>query len=414
MGSIGFQQWADGGCYGGLLCSLLAAACLAAYALRRRRGTPRQFARAVLICLAASCLMLVPIWWDLNRLDVLGPTLGTGEVLFWLAWIAVIGWGIPLGTLSAYVTIAAPQDAVARRSTPRTSGPWPEQALDDPARDIEPLDGGRAWAQLVPIEPRLSLPEHPLLLTRQATVIGREADNDIMLDDMRASRHHVQIRWDHGHVRLRDLGSMNGTFVNQQAVRGATILTSGDIIEIGAQRFRFEQLAAESDRRNTPAVVEETRKMAGTGRPAGQLTPRLLPALKLLALNGQATGQEWDVRGAVMILGRDQGCDICLPDDSVSRQHAQIVRQQDGYFLSDLQSRNGTCINDAPLSQPTPIRAGDLLQLGAIVLRCEAASSASQTTQALHPHTSSQRTEPPEMPTRRPPNEATGDTSHTP
>src|SRR5690348_13000014 len=99
MGGIGFQQWADGGSYGGLACSLLAAACLAAYALRRRRGTPRQFARAVLICLAASCLMLAPVWWDLNRLGILGPTLGQGEILFWLSWVALIGWCIPLGTL---------------------------------------------------------------------------------------------------------------------------------------------------------------------------------------------------------------------------------------------------------------------------------------------------------------------------
>src|SRR5262244_412615 len=76
MGGIGFQQWADGGCYGGLICSLLAAACLAAYALRRRRGTPRQFARAVLICLIATSLMLPPVWWDLNRIEVYGPALG--------------------------------------------------------------------------------------------------------------------------------------------------------------------------------------------------------------------------------------------------------------------------------------------------------------------------------------------------
>ncbi len=149
-------------------------------------------------------------------------------------------------------------------------------------------------------------------------------------------------------------------------------------------------------------LVEETRKVAGTGRPAGQPTPRLLPALKLLALNGKAVGAEWDVRGAVMILGRDQECDVCLPDNSVSRKHAQIIRQLDGYFLSDLQSRNGTSLNDIPLSSPAPIRAGDLLRLGEIVLRCEAASSSSQTTQAMQPHsgpphTGGIRTEPPEV-----------------
>src|SRR5262245_28711009 len=215
MGEIGFQQWADGGCYGGLVCSLLAAAGVAAYALRRRRGTSRQFAMAVLICLAASTLMLVPIWWDLNRLEVLGPTLDFGEVLFWLAWVAVIGWCTPMGTLATYITIAAPQDTGARRATGHNSGPTLERILGDPSRQFEPLGAGRAWAQLIPLEETPSASEHPLALTRQATVIGREADNDIMLDDKRASRHHVEIRWDHGRVQLTELGSMNGTFVNR-------------------------------------------------------------------------------------------------------------------------------------------------------------------------------------------------------
>jgi pSer/pThr/pTyr-binding forkhead associated (FHA) protein len=397
MGGIGFQQWADGGSYGGLACSLLAAACLAAFALRRRRGTPRQFARAVLICLAASCLMLAPVWWDLNRLGILGPTLGQGEILFWLSWVALIGWCIPLGTLATYITTAAPQDTLAQHAHGQDSTALQEHALEDPARQIEPLGAGQTWARLIPVESTLSIQSHPLTLTRQVTIIGREADNDIMLDDVSASRHHVEIRWDHGHAQIKDLGSMNGTFVNQQVARGPVPLKSGDIIKLGVRQFRFEQVATVNKRGNTPVPIEETRKMAGTGRPANHSRPRLLPILKLHALNGHAVNGEWDIRGAVMILGRDEDCAICLPDSSVSRRHAQIMRQPDGYFVSDLQSSNGTCLNDAPLSAPALLRPGDMLQLGEIVLRCEVASSASQTTQAIQPRRERLHTEPPEV-----------------
>ncbi len=397
MDGLGFQQWVDGGCYGGLICSLLAAACLAAYALRGRRGTSRQFARAVLVCLAASSLMLAPVWWDLNRLDTLGPTLGYGEVLFWLIWVAVIGWCIPLGTLVTYITIAAPQAALVPHAHGQGSAAMQEEALEDPARLIEPLGVGQTWARLIPVESPSSTQDHPLILTRQVTLIGRETDNDIVLDDGSVSRHHVEIRWDHGRAQLKDLGSMNGTFVNQHATRGPVLLKPGDILKVGAWRFRFEQIATVNRRGATPVPIEETRKMPGTGRPISQSQPRLLPALKLLALNGGAVGGEWDVRGAMLILGRDQDCDISLPDSSVSRQHAQIMRQQDGYFLSDLQSANGTILNDVLLSAPALLHPGDLLRLGEIVLRCEAASPASHTTQAILPRRESLRTEPPEV-----------------
>ncbi|HEV8192577.1 MAG TPA: FHA domain-containing protein, partial [Ktedonobacterales bacterium] len=150
-------------------------------------------------------------------------------------------------------------------------------------------------------------------------------------------------------------------------------------------------------RGNTPVPVEETRKMAGTGRPTSQSQPRLLPALKLHALNGRAVNGEWDICGAVIILGRDEDCDICLPDSSVSRRHAQIMRQPDGYFLSDLQSSNGTSLNGISLSAPGLLRPGDMLQLGEIVLRCEAAPSAGQTTQAIQPWRESPRSDLPEV-----------------
>lgn len=397
MDGIGFQQWVDGGCYGGFLCCLLTAISLATYALRRRRGVSRQLTRATLICLAAAILMLAPVWWDLNRLDTLGPSLSQGEILFWLIWAAVIGWCVPLSALAAYVLLAAPQEVVVEHSHPLDFVMQQKQALEDPARQIEPLGPGQIWARLIPVETTPSIDTPPLTLTRQLTLIGREADNDIILDDTSASRHHVEIRWDQGHAQLKDLNSMNGTLVNQQITRGLVLLKSGDIIKVGVRKFRFEQVATMNGRGKTPVPIEETRKMLGTGRPLSQSRPRLLPRLKLLALNGGAVGAEWELQGAVLILGRDHDCDISLPDSSVSRRHAQIIRQADGYFLSDLQSANGTILNDTLLSAPAALHPGDVLRLGEIVLRCEAASPSSQITQAIEPRRASLRTEPPEL-----------------
>lgn len=72
--------------------------------------------------------------------------------------------------------------------------------------------------------------------------IGRAPDNMIVLSDPRASSHHAEIRPEGQHYNLVDLGSTNGTFVNEQQIyRGVPRpLQSRDIIRIGETKFTFE------------------------------------------------------------------------------------------------------------------------------------------------------------------------------
>ena len=54
-----------------------------------------------------------------------------------------------------------------------------------------------------------------------------------------------------------------------------------------------------------------------------------------------------------VILGRHPDCDIHIDDGSVSRHHAQVISESGNYFVQDLNSRNGTFLNDQPIHQPT-------------------------------------------------------------
>ena len=65
-----------------------------------------------------------------------------------------------------------------------------------------------------------------------------------------------------------------------------------------------------------------------------------------------------------MILGRHPACDIYLPDRQISREHARLFHTADGFFVEDLGSKNGTFVNGEPVTRPTSIRDGDLLQIG--------------------------------------------------
>ena len=372
-----FPTWFGLGSYGGLACTLLAAAGITTYALLRRRGSSRQLARSVLVCLLTSVFMLAPIWWDQNQLELYGPSLAGSEVFLWLCWTGLLGWLIPLGMLLGYLLLAEPQLALvsAELHLHQESALAP---LDDPARYHEPLGSGVAWGQLIPLGnsaqsgPGRDTQGQPILLTRQMTLLGRAQDCDIIVEDERTSRHHAEIDWDHGRVQLVDRTSMNGTLVNRQTVRSPLPLVTGDILDLGHQRYRFELLPA-ADLRLKPHQIHAAELEVETKKVASILAlPLNEPAsLILTGLSVAVAGATWLVDQPVITIGRDKERQVYIPDESVSRLHAQIVRQQIGYFLSDLNSSNGTFLNGELLAAPSRLSPGDIVRVGAIEMQCD-------------------------------------------
>ena len=76
------------------------------------------------------------------------------------------------------------------------------------------------------------------LLDADVTVAGRHPNADIFLDDVTVSRRHVEFVRSNGGFELRDLGSMNGTYLNGSRVDGS-VLTSGDVVQIGKYHLTF-------------------------------------------------------------------------------------------------------------------------------------------------------------------------------
>ncbi len=80
---------------------------------------------------------------------------------------------------------------------------------------------------------------------------------------------------------------------------------------------------------------------------------------------------EFPIDEGELVIGRKSYCDLCFPDTSVSKKHARIVRKGDDVELQDAGSRNGTVLNGDIIAGTTPLRAGDVVQIGKIKLQVE-------------------------------------------
>jgi diguanylate cyclase (GGDEF)-like protein len=102
--------------------------------------------------------------------------------------------------------------------------------------------------------------------------------------------------------------------------------------------------------------------------------PLAAPALKREAClvqiypTGQGMGSRYNLKESTLVVGRANECDICLEELSVSRQHVRIQPGMDGFYVIDLQSTNGTFINDKPVSM-CKLKDGDYLRIGVVIFR---------------------------------------------
>lgn len=83
---------------------------------------------------------------------------------------------------------------------------------------------------------------------------------------------------------------------------------------------------------------------------------------------GPGMGARYTVADQPVVIGRGNDCEIQINDHSVSRRHARIQPSADGYYAADLQSTNGTFVNDVPVAMQR-LEDGDYLRVGNCIYR---------------------------------------------
>ena len=87
----------------------------------------------------------------------------------------------------------------------------------------------------------------------------------------------------------------------------------------------------------------------------------------LLIHEGEKAGQRWTLQADLTVVGRGNECDLLLPERQISRQHIRIRRSGMQYIVEDLESKNGTWINDQPLKGEKLLTDGDEINLAMAV-----------------------------------------------
>src|SRR5579872_121265 len=166
------------------------------------------------------------------------------------------------------------------------------------------------------------------LAAGQSYLLGRAATNRIVLKDDLCSREHAEVRFADGAWRVRDLGSLNGTRVNEERLDSEQTLEPGDEVQLGRSRLLFvEEMGQLPDLPNRPeADGVAIKKRLGQTR---FLTPVPPPAPEPVARSGDRapTGAEERPPAAKETVTSEEGTTMhFVPRHSLSRDLSLLYR----------------------------------------------------------------------------------------
>jgi ABC transport system ATP-binding/permease protein len=175
-------------------------------------------------------------------------------------------------------------------------------------------------------------------------LIGRSTEADLVLSHPEVSRRHCRIMAQQGIFVIEDLGSQRGTVLNGSAISGQAQLTPGDQIALGPVVIGFGKAPAGQTPAGGEASAGEALGAPGTVVYAKQAVDRIPLTTRL-------------------VFGRSQEVDVQLNDPMVSRRHAVVEENSDGFRVLDLYSRAGSFVNGRRFDEHQLI-IGDQLQVG--------------------------------------------------
>lgn len=180
--------------------------------------------------------------------------------------------------------------------------------------------------------------------------IGRDATSGVVVAQNEVSRKHAEVAPVEGGYEVRDF-SANGVYVNGLRIDKPTILSRSDVIKVGSEEFRFyADVLAATPKSVAPAApappAAPVAPPAPVALPPVTAPPEARPVLGVLEITneGPTKGTTFDICVPLAHVGRGAHNDVVIADDSVSDTHAKLQRRDDGWYVVDVGSTNGTYV----------------------------------------------------------------------
>ena len=170
-------------------------------------------------------------------------------------------------------------------------------------------------------------------------VFGRDPSCDIVVGSTEVSRRHASLSPSPEGYLLRDT-STNGVLVNGEPASSPSLLGKGDVLTIGDEQFRFHADSAPPPREP-------------------------LATLEVIS-SGLLKGRMMEVRSPLAHVGRGAHNDIVVADESVSDSHAKLQRREDGWYVVDMGSTNGTYVGGRRIEAEAPLIGAPDVRFGGV------------------------------------------------
>ncbi len=204
--------------------------------------------------------------------------------------------------------------------------------------------------------------EHePIALKEGLTLVGNGEDCQVMLAAPGIASHHCEIQLQDGQAQVRAIDAKAVTVLNGRQITQTMPFKSGDLLLFAKVGCRV----VAPDRTSVPAKEPPAQKKIADEDDGRTRVRMAMPKFMLRGVSGPTFGKNFALIGT-MTVGRQPDCDICIPNDEISRHHLKLQVLPEGAMVEDLGSANGSFINDKRVHGSGVLKPGDELRLDTV------------------------------------------------